>query len=53
MLVKGKTKTAKDLKVVQSNHLHELPEMSESIRRMSETLQRIDTKLDFLVQKTK
>ena len=49
MLVKGKTASAKALHTVQTNHLHELPEIAETGRRMSETLQRIDTKLDFLL----
>ena len=50
MLVKGKTASAKALHTVQTNHLHELPEMSETLRRVSETLARIETKLDFLLR---
>ena len=34
---------------VQTDHLHELPEMAETSRRISEVLQRIETKLDFLL----
>jgi hypothetical protein len=53
MLVKGKTASAKALHTVQTNHLHALPEMSDTIRRMSETLARIDTKLDMLLRDLK
>jgi hypothetical protein len=36
---------------VQTNHLHELPEMSDTMRRISETLARIEAKLDFILRK--
>lgn len=53
MLVNGKTASAKALHTVQTNHLHELPEIADTTRRMSETLQRIDTKLDVLLRDSK
>jgi hypothetical protein len=53
MLVKGKTASAKALHTVQTNHLHELPEIAETSRRISEVLTRIETKLDFLLRELK
>ena len=45
LLVKGKTHTARELKVVQTNHLHELPEIAETLRSMSDTLRRMETRM--------
>jgi hypothetical protein len=53
MLVKGKTASAKALHTVQTNHLHELPEIAETSRRISEVLTRIETKLDFILRDLK
>lgn len=45
MLVKGKTGAGKQLKAVQENHLHDMPEVVQTMRDMKETLQRIEVKL--------
>ena len=34
MLVTGKTKAGAQIKEVQNNHLHELPEIAETLRRI-------------------
>ena len=50
MLVKGKTASAKALQTVQTNHLHELPEMADTLRRietrMAEYFTYIKAKID-------
>ena len=38
MLVKGKTASAEKLKEVQENHLHELPEIAETLRRIEQRM---------------
>lgn len=38
MLVTGKTKAGEKLKEVQDNHLHELPEIAETLRRIESKL---------------
>lgn len=38
MLVTGKTASAKALHTVQTNHLHELPEMADTLRRIETRL---------------
>jgi hypothetical protein len=50
MLVKCKTASAKALHTVQTNHLHELPDMAETLRRietrMAEDFTYIKAKID-------
>lgn len=45
MLVKGKTGVAKKVEVLQNNHLHELPDMADTLRRTEETLRRIEVSM--------
>lgn len=43
LLVKGKTAADGKVETIASNHLHELPSMSEDIRSIAETLRRMET----------
>lgn len=45
MLVKGKTSMFKEVDTIKNNHLHELPEMAESLNNIKDTLQRIEVKM--------
>jgi hypothetical protein len=45
LLVKGKTAADGKVDTIASNHLHELPEIAETLRVMAETLRRMETKM--------
>ena len=45
MMVKGKTATDEKVHTIASNHLHELPEMAETLRDMNRTLIALDAYL--------
>lgn len=45
MLITGKTAAAKKAAEIKSNDLHELPDLCENMRKVTETLQRIEVKL--------
>jgi hypothetical protein len=45
MMVKGKTAADSKVETIASNHLHELPEAVEILRKIDNTLQRIEVKM--------
>lgn len=45
MLVKGRTATDAKVETIASNHLHDLPEAVDILRRMEATLQRIEVRM--------
>lgn len=45
LLVKGKTATGRKVEAIANNHLHDLPELVELVRKMADTLQRIEVRM--------
>ena len=45
MMVKGKTAADGKVETIATNHLHELPEIADTLRQMAETLRLMETKM--------
>ena len=45
LLVKGKERVSAQVETLATNHLHELPSIAETLRRMEETLQRMEVRM--------
>jgi hypothetical protein len=48
LLVKGKTSADEKIETVASNHLHDLPEMCESLKRIEGLLEKINDKVTYV-----